>query len=167
MTAVVLGELAGHWIHDRVAQWYVRRHGGHLEPEARLYVIWLSTPCMVLGITLLGFALERGYHYMVAAVAWGIYLFGIMIATVGLNAYNLDAYPEGSGEVGAWINFARTTGGFIITYFQVPWAEAMGTSKTLGIQAAICLAASGLVLILQIWGKDLRKWQGQMNFVTA
>jgi hypothetical protein len=90
-----------------------------------------------------------------------------LIATGGLNAYNLDAYPEGSGEVGAWINFARTTGGFIITYFQVPWAEAMGTEKTLAIQAAIVFAASGLGLVLQIWGKDLRKWQGPMNFVTA
>jgi len=26
---------------------------------------------------------------------------GIMIATVAVNAYLLDSYPEGSGEVGA------------------------------------------------------------------
>ena len=31
-----------------------------------------------------------------------------MITTVALNAYNLDSYPEASGEVSSWINFSRT-----------------------------------------------------------
>lgn len=31
-----------------------------------------------------------------------------MITTVALNAYNLDSYPEASGEVSSWINFCRT-----------------------------------------------------------
>lgn len=56
-----------------------------------------------------------------------------MITTVAITAYCLDSYPEGSGEIvrqeirvevmtlltqqykAAWINFARTTGGFIIS----------------------------------------------------
>jgi hypothetical protein len=72
----------------------MHRHVGRLEPEARLAVIWLSTPFMLSGLVLLGFSLEQGYHYMVAALGWGLYVFGIMITTVGLNAYVLDSYPE-------------------------------------------------------------------------
>ena len=49
---------------------------------------------MLAGLVLLGFSLEQGYHYMIAALGWGLYVFGIMITTVGLNAYVLDSYPE-------------------------------------------------------------------------
>lgn len=79
--------------------------------------ITISTPCMVAGLLVLGFAIEGGWHYMLAAFGWGFYVFGIMITTVAITAYCLDCYPEESGEVGPWLNFARTTGGFIISYF--------------------------------------------------
>ncbi len=121
---------------------------------------------MVAGLILLGFCLEEGWHYMATSVSWGLYVFGIMVTTVALNAYNLDSYPEGSGEVAAWINFARTTGGFIISYFQVKWANSMGTKKSFGIQAAIVLLAFFLILVLKVFGKRLRVWGGKLNFQT-
>ena len=87
---------------------------------------------MLTGLVVLGFALEEAWHYMIAALGWGFYVFvsllpvsscldfliyeqGIMITTVAITSYNLDCYPEGSGEVAAWINFARTTGKWIFT----------------------------------------------------
>lgn len=94
IVAASIGELMGHRLHDFVASWYLKRHNGRLEPEARLSVIWFSTPFMLAGLVLLGFALERKYHYMIASLGWGMYVFGIMITTVGLNAYVLDSYPE-------------------------------------------------------------------------
>lgn len=167
IVAALLGETIGHWLHDFIAKRYIKRSSGHFEPEARLAAIWISTPFMVAGLILLGFCLENGYHYMITSLAWGLYVFGIMITTVALNAYNLDSYPEASGEVAAWINFARTTGGFIISYFQVTWANAMGTKKSFGIQAAICVFAFGLIIVLQIYGKRLRILGGKLNFQTA
>lgn len=119
IVAAILGETIGHWLHDLLARWYIHRHKGRLEPEARLAVIWLSTPFMLAGLVLLGFSLERGYHYMITSLGWGMYVFGIMVTTVGLNAYVLDSYPEASGEVASWLNFGRTAGGFIVSYFQV------------------------------------------------
>lgn len=108
VVAALIGEVAGHWLHDWIAKSYIHSHKGHFEPEVRLRAIWLSTPFMIAGLIGLGFALEDGYHYMVTAVFWGLYVFGIMITTVALNAYNLDSYPEASGEVAAWLNFARS-----------------------------------------------------------
>ncbi|KAH6720085.1 major facilitator superfamily domain-containing protein [Leptodontidium sp. MPI-SDFR-AT-0119] len=166
VVAALLGELTGHWLHDFVARLSMKRNHGVLEPEARLKVIWISTPFMIVGLILLGFCLEEGYHYMVTSVAWGLYVFGIMITTVGVNAYNLDAYPEASGEVASWINFARTAGGFIISYFQVTWANAEGTKKSLGTQAGIVGAAFIIILLLQRFGKSLRAWAGQPHFKT-
>jgi MFS family permease len=94
IVAAILGETVGHWLHDFFARWYTSRHAGRHEPEARLAVVWLSTPFMIAGLILLGFALENGYHFMITSLGWGMYVFGIMITTVGLNAYVLDGYPE-------------------------------------------------------------------------
>jgi hypothetical protein len=108
IVAALLGEFAGHWLHDAIARQYIKSHHGHFEPETRLRAIWFSTPFMLAGLVGMGFALEEAYHYMVTSLFWGLYVFGIMITTVALNAYNLDSYPEASGEVSAWINFARS-----------------------------------------------------------
>ena len=167
IVSALLGEIIGHWLHDFIFKRYIGRHNGHFEPEARLQAVWISTPFMLAGLILLGICLEEKYHYMITSLAWGLYVFGIMITTVALNAYNLDSYPEASGEVSAWINFARTTGGFIISYFQVTWANAMGTKRSFGIQAAICAGAFLMVVSLQVYGKRLRAAGGSLKFHTS
>jgi hypothetical protein len=167
VVAALLGELAGHWIHDLIAQSYINSHAGHFEPEVRLRAIYISTPFMIAGIVLLGFALENAYHYMITALGWGLYVFGIMITTVAINAYGLDSYPEGSGEVAAWINMARTTGGFVVSYFQVRWAESMGPQNSFGTQAGIVAVASVVPVFLMVWGKGLRERAGPLDFKTA
>ena len=167
IVAALLGETVGHWLHDLIANRFIKSHNGHFEPEVRLRAIWVSTPFMLAGLVLLGFCLEDGYHYMITSLAWGLYVFGIMITTVAISAYCLDSYPEGSGEVAAWINFSRTTGGFIISYFQVEWANAQGTKTSFGIQAAICFGAFLLILLLQWKGKAMRMKSGGLHFHTS
>jgi hypothetical protein len=164
--AAILGEVLGHWLHDMAGRWYMKRHNGVLEPEARLLVIYFSTPFIISGLILLGFCLENGYHYMITSLAWGLYVFGIMITTVAIASYNLDSYPEGSGEVGSWLNQSRTLGGFTISYVQVRWAKASGTERSFGIQAAVCVAVFAIIVILQIYGKRMRVNSGRLHFKT-
>lgn len=167
IVAAILGEISGHWLHDQIARALTKRNRGTFQPEFRLVALWLSTPFMLAGLILLGFALENAWHYMLAALGWGLYVFGIMITTVGIQTYCLDSYPEASGEVAAWINFGRTTGGFVVSYFQITWANAMGTKKSFGIQAAICLAVFLFIIIpLQLAGRTIRKWCGPLHFKT-
>lgn len=167
VVAALLGELSGHWCHDLIARYYTRKHHGHFEPEARLRAIFISTPFMVAGVVLLGFALENAYHYMIASLGWGLYVFGIMITTVSITAYGLDSYPNGSGEIAAWINMARTAGGFIVSYFQIKWADAMGPKGSFGVQAGVIAGASIIPVCLMIWGKTLRDRSGALGFKTA
>ena len=101
---------------------------------------------------------------MVIAVFAGGQVMGIMIATVALNSYLLDAYPEGSGEVGAWIVVGRTLGGFMSTYIEIDWVIRSGPLNACGAQTGIAAAAGLIVLGLGIFGKRLRKAQGRMNF---
>ncbi|KAG8629787.1 hypothetical protein KVT40_001406 [Elsinoe batatas] len=166
IVAAILGEVVGHWLHDGIAKQYTRAHAGHFEPEVRLRAMYFSTPFMIAGLVGIGFALEDAYHFMLTSLFWGLYVFGVMITTVALNAYCLDSYPEASGEVAAWINFGRTTGGFIISYFQVRWANSSGTKVSFGTQAAILVAAFLIILFLQFFGKKLRVKSGALNFPT-
>jgi hypothetical protein len=166
VVAAILGELLGHWLHDMAGRWYMKRNNGVLEPEARLLVIYFSTPFIVSGLILPGFCLENGYHYMITSLAWGLYVFGIMITTVAIASYNLDSYPEGSGKVGSWLNQSRKLGGFTISYVQVRWANASGTERSFGIQAAICVVVFVIIIILQIYGKRMRVNSGRLHFKT-
>lgn len=168
MVAVILGEIAGHWLYDTIANLNARRNNGRVEPESRLYAIWVAMPFMVAGLILMGFAMQRQYHYMLTALGWGLYVFGVMMVTVSINSYALDAYPEASGEVAAWINFGRCTGGFIVSYFMVEWAQKQGTVRQMGTMCGIVGAAFILIILpLQAFGKKLRTWAGPANFKTA
>ncbi|KAJ9605984.1 hypothetical protein H2200_009833 [Cladophialophora chaetospira] len=166
VVGTLAGAIVGHWLHDKVARRYIQRHDGHFEPEARLTAIWMATPLLVVGLVLLGFALEDKYHYMVVAVSWGLFSAGIMILTVALNAYNLDCYPEASGEVSAWLIVGRTLGGFIISYEQIPWAAKDGAKTTFTIQAALCVVGMLLMIGVQHFGKRMRSWAGKLDFQT-
>ncbi|KAI0877420.1 major facilitator superfamily domain-containing protein [Hypoxylon argillaceum] len=167
IVAVIIGEIVGHWLHDLFAKHYIRTHGGHFEPEARLRAVVVGLPFMLLGLVLLGQSLGNGWHFIVTAVSWGLYVFSTMITTVAVSSYNLDCYPEASGEVSAWVNNSRTLGGFVVSYFQVRWAAAQGTKITFGIQAVVCFVAFLLVLLLMRYGKTLRIWSGPLHFATA
>lgn len=161
IVATILAEVIGHYLHDTLAHLYIRRHQGRLEPEARLIVVYFALPFLLTGLVVLGFALERQWHYMVTAVAWGMYVFGTMVVSVGISAYQLDAYSSESGEVGAWINFSRTAGGFIVAYFQVIWVAKVGAEACFGTQAAICAAVVPIIVLLQVRGKTMRRWEGK------
>ena len=160
----ILGAVLGHWLHDMVGTYYMRRHNGVIEPEARLIIIWLASPIMAISVLILGFALQETWHYMAIAVFCAGQVCGIMIATVALNAYLLDAYPEGSGEVGAWIVVGRTLGGFMATYIEINWVKKSGTEKAFGAQTGITVAAGLIILFLGLFGKRIRHAQGRMKF---
>lgn len=65
---------------DWLANYYIKRHRGVYEPEVRLWMIWISSTCMIGGLILLGFALEDLLPWIVTAVAWGIYVFGAVLS---------------------------------------------------------------------------------------
>ncbi|KAK9380336.1 major facilitator superfamily domain-containing protein [Kockiozyma suomiensis] len=166
MIGAVLGELFGHFFNDYMAKRYIRLHHGHFEPEARLWAMYLGELFILPGLIISGFALEKHWHWAALAVGWGMFVFGVMINTVALLAYLLDCYPEASGEIAANVNMGRTIGGFIISYFQVEWAQKSGADMSFGIQAAISAAVFGAIVVLQIYGRSLRNWSGPLRFDT-
>nr|KAK5443999.1 hypothetical protein LTR18_005260 [Exophiala xenobiotica] len=164
----ILGLIIGHFIFDLVAKLWAKRHGGRIDPENRLIAIWLVSPFKIIGYNLIGVTLHhpQTYSYYVLAVGWAMHNFATIVTTAAVGAYLLDAYPEAGGECAAWLNFARTLGGFIVGYIQINWATKAGTQTEYGIQSAIMGAAFIIIIFLQFFGAKLRHAQGPLNFKT-
>lgn len=126
-------------------------------------MIHVSMVFMIPALVLVGQALEK--HLNVAAVifGWGMFVFGVMGLSVATTAYALDSYPTAPAEIGGWINFARTFGGFSVGYFQMPWEQSVGAAGSFGTQAAIVAVAGVLVIIIHIYGHLLRHGAGDID----
>lgn len=93
----------------------------------------------------------------------GMYVFGVMVASVAITAYCLDAYPTGSGEVSCLLNLARTAGGFTVGYFQQQWGAKSGYDVSFGIQAAVVAFATLILLLIQTRGQWMREKSGPLK----
>jgi hypothetical protein len=180
IVAVILGETFGHFFNDWIANRYVRKHNGIFKPEARLVTNYVAVFFMIPGLIIVGQTLEKHLSYAGIIMGWGMYVFGVMLATVAITAYALDSYGTASSEVSGLLNFARgeccvnqllsrdpvrcvytantniVIGGFSVGYFQQPWGEKSGFGISFGVQAVIVAAAMGVIVILQVFGGRTR-----------
>lgn len=158
-----MGEIFGHFFNDYMARRYIHRHNGVFAPEVRLWMIYISIVFMVPALVLVGQALQRHLHVTAVIFGWGIFSFGVMTMSVAVTAYALDSYPTAPAELGGWINFARTFGGFSVGYFQSPWEQRVGAAGSFGTQAAIVSVAAVPVLLAHIYGRWMRQRFGQIK----
>lgn len=163
IVAVTLGEIFGHYFNDYLANRYTKKHHGIFKPEARLPSCLIGVVFMVPGLIIVGQALRHLLHYPVVIIGWGLYVFGVMIASVAITAYVLDCYPTGAGEVSAFLNLARTMCGFSVGYFQVEWGQASGYDLSFGIQAVVVAVASLIIIAIMVYGERLRRRGGSLK----
>jgi MFS family permease len=163
VVAVILGELFGHFFNDFLADRYIRKHDGIYNPEARLFTNYIAAFFMIPGLILIGQALDKHLHYSAIVMGWGMYVFGVMVASVAITAYCLDSYPTGSGEVSCLLNFARVIGGFAVGYFQQPWGQKEGYNVSFGIQSAFVAVAVVILACLQKFGPRMREKGGPLK----
>lgn len=80
-----MGELFGHWFNDFIANGYIRRSGGAFEPEVRLWTTYISSAFMIAALVIYGFGIERHWQWIALIMAWAMYSFGIVTATVAIT----------------------------------------------------------------------------------
>ncbi|KAG1778135.1 major facilitator superfamily domain-containing protein [Suillus placidus] len=133
--AVILGELGGRFLNDRIMKFTVRKNKGIFEAESRLWACYAAMPLFICGFLTLGAGIQ---HLNKAALilGWGIAEVAVMVNTVAVYAYCNDCFPRRQGEISALLNLARVLGGFSVAYFQVPWATKSGGIQTYGVEAA-------------------------------
>ncbi|KAF8533324.1 major facilitator superfamily domain-containing protein [Trichophaea hybrida] len=156
IVAIIAGELFGHFVNEEIQTRTIRTQKGRFIPEHRLLALIPATFLMGVGVSLLGWALGKHWHWLSVAIFWGIFVFATMCSTVVISAYLLDSFPNDSIAVAALLNFTRVLFGFLVPIFQNPWAEKVGAEWSLSTQGTICVVAYGLVLVVQMWGREWR-----------
>ncbi|KAF4548075.1 Polyamine transporter-like protein 1 [Elsinoe fawcettii] len=157
-----IGEIFGHYFNDWVANRHIRKNQGVFEPEARLWMIYISCFIGIPALVLVGQALELRLNVAAIVFGWGMFAFGVMTMSVAATAYTIDSYPSVPAELGGWLNFSRTLGGFSVGYFQSPWVAAVGAGASFGTQAAIVAFAAVPIVVAHVYGHRLR-----INFPLA
>jgi hypothetical protein len=148
LVAVGLGESFGHFFNDAIAKRYVVKHNGVFKPEARLVTSYIAAAFMIPGLIIVGQTLEKHLHYAGIVMGWGMYVFGVMLATVAITAYALDSYGSASSEVSGLLNFARGTSANPHKSLVVfPWA----TSNSRGARKAVMASHSAFKLLSSHW----------------
>ncbi|KAH8654545.1 major facilitator superfamily domain-containing protein [Tricladium varicosporioides] len=163
IVGVSIGELFGHFFNDFMANRYIKKHHGVFIPEARLWTNYIATSLMIPGLIIVGQALEKHLHYSAIVIGWGMYVVGVMLASVAITAYALDSYPTRSGEVSCFLNFARVCGGFTVGYFQQPWGAKDGYGLSFGIQALLVAVAVGILICIHRFGAGMRARAGTVD----
>lgn len=111
-----LGEVFGRFFNDLLPDCFLKKNGGIFKPEARLPTCYIRAFFTIPGLALVDQVLQHYLDWIAIVFGWGMFVSGVMVASVAVTTYVLDCYPNGSGEVAGFVNFARILSGFTVGY---------------------------------------------------
>lgn len=112
----LLGEQLGGFMSDMWMNARARRIGHKPAPEYRLWLSYIGFLLSIAGCVVFLVCTEQaatGQWTVVPVVGTGIAAFGNQVVTTVLTTYAVDTYPQDAGSVGVFIDFVRSTWGFI------------------------------------------------------
>lgn len=112
----VLGEQLGGYMSDIWMNTRARKIGKKPPPEYRLWLSYVGFLLGIAGMVVFLVCTEQataGKWDVRPVVGTGVAAFGNQVVTTVLTTYAVDTYPQDAGSVGVFINFVRSTWGFI------------------------------------------------------
>jgi MFS family permease len=115
----MLGEIIGSQIGGRLMELFARKakrvqKTDRFEPEFHLPVIVPGAISALCGFCLYGWAAQRLVHWIVVDVGAMILSAGLQMTGQGLQAYNMDTYPESRASTTAAVQMFRSLGAFAL-----------------------------------------------------
>lgn len=112
----LLGEQLGGYMSDLWMNTRARKIGQKPAPEYRLWLSYVGFLLSIAGMVVFLICTEQatnGVWDVRPIVGTGVAAFGNQVVTTVLTTYAVDTYPQDAGSVGVFINFVRSTWGFI------------------------------------------------------
>ncbi|KAL2822887.1 MFS general substrate transporter [Aspergillus granulosus] len=140
------------WMNMRTRQ--IRSRGNENSRPPPEFRLWLSYPAFLItiaGTTTFLVCTEQAAtgHWVVSPViGTGIAAFGNQIITTVLTTYAVDTYPSDAGSIGVFINFVRSTWGFIGPFWFTDMFESVGVAKSSGVVVALVMGGGFLPMAL-------------------
>ncbi|TDZ14049.1 putative MFS-type transporter [Colletotrichum spinosum] len=142
---------------DRFVQWMIKRNGGVMEAEYRLYLMALCAVVFPAGMWLFGIGSARGWDWPVPYVGLAFIGFGYGCAGDLSLAYLADSFPEMVLEGMVGVAVINNTIAMVFTFVASYWLDA-GMEKcfiVLGVLSFVIMATS---LPMIMYGKRTRRW---------
>jgi hypothetical protein len=118
----LLGEQLGGFMSDMWMNARARKIGHKPAPEYRLWLSYIGFLLSIAGMVVFLVCTEQateGKWNVKPVVGTGIAAFGNQVVTTVMTTYAVDTYPQDAGSVGVFINFVRSTWGFIGPFWYV------------------------------------------------
>jgi hypothetical protein len=146
---------AGHLMHRT-------KNAGRPPPEFRLWLSYFGYLVTIAGMVVFLVCTEQspeGQWRVAPIVGTGIAAFGNQVVTTVLTTYAVDTHPQDAGGVGVFINFVRSTWGFIGPFWFPSMFESVGVAKSSGVVTALIVGCSfAPTVFLHITGK---RWKSE------
>ncbi|KAJ5917163.1 hypothetical protein N7466_010717 [Penicillium verhagenii] len=155
----LLGEQLGGVMSDMWMNARARRIGRKPAPEYRLWLSYIGFLLAIAGMVVFLVCTEQakeGQWTVTPVIGTGIAAFGNQVVTTVLTTYAVDTYPQDAGSVGVFINFVRSTWGFIGPFWFTDLFDSVGIAKSSGVVAALIMGASFIPTAILQWKGE--KW---------
>lgn len=159
--ATLIGAIIGCFmsgiLSDYHVLWLARRNNGRMEPEFRLYLLFITLVISPLGLIMFGVGAAKTWPWQ--AVYVGLGFIGVGWGSIGDTAmsYLMDAYPEIviQGMVG--VSIINNTLACVFTFVCSYWLDGAGTANTYIVLAVIDFVSIAFIVPTLIWGKTWRR----------
>ncbi|OQD64991.1 hypothetical protein PENPOL_c006G01245 [Penicillium polonicum] len=138
----LLGEQLGGFMSDMWMNTRARKIGRKPAPEFRLWLSYIGFLLSIAGMVVFLVCTEQaaaGKLDVRPVVGTGVAAFGNQVVTTVLTTYAVDIYPQDAGSVGVFINFVRSTWGFIGPFWFTSMFDSVGIAKSSGVVTALII----------------------------
>lgn len=157
LIGAVIGCIMSGIFSDKHVVWIAKRNNGVMEPEYRLYLLFITLIISPLGLIMFGVGADKQWPWQCIYVGLGFIGFGWGSIGDTAMSYLMDAYPEIviQGMVG--VSIINNTLACIFTFACSYWLDGAGTANTYIALAVIDFVTIACIIPFLYFGKTFRK----------
>lgn len=157
LVGAVFGCFMSGVLSDKHVLWLAKRNNGILEPEFRLWLLFITLIVSPVGLLLFGIGAEKSWSPYAIYIGLGCIGFGWGLIGDTAMSYLMDAYPDIviQGMVG--VSIINNTLACIFTFVCSLWLDSAGTANTYIALAVIDFVSIAFIIPTLLWGKTWRK----------
>ncbi|KAH8201056.1 hypothetical protein TruAng_004752 [Truncatella angustata] len=155
---LIVSQLYGHLLSDRIPMWLCARNNGIWKPEFRLHALWIPNFVLTpIGLGLIGASLQYHLHWVVMAIGNFLVTFGAFQGIPVTMNYVSESFRKSTVEAIIPLSSMRLFFGLTINFYINPWISAMGIGWVYGLMAFLCAGSFGFLVIIMWKGHALRE----------
>ncbi|KAM0804772.1 putative polyamine transporter [Usnea florida] len=155
---LLMCQICGMLLNDRVPLWISRRRGGAWHLEYRLYPILLIAAASPIGFGIFGAGIQYHLHFMILALGTFLVVFGACYSTpISIN-YIIECFNTIPLEVAVIMHVYRQILALALPFFLFSWKGVVSAGWLFGMMAFFCIFATLLLGVVMWKGPALRRW---------